>query len=1678
MSDARYGTGIDAGASGSANSDSTSATQQTSHHSQRSNTGQSDGGSSYYSNPADDTNDLYRATADMNLSSSSFNAPKASSSQQRLYPSSASSANGAPMAQSRSHDPAIQSGETALAGPDDSLQQPLRPSTSFANGIGGNGSSARNRADMDRIKSRAVDPGWSWEKEREKYEAGGSIRSNSVESRPSLPSRNSSRPTPRLDTSGTQRSGDTTDAAQTSRFGGTSSNVASPQNLQPPTNPITSATQERTFAPATSSNASADTAAAQADPPAQGQSQKPPAPASTSGTSRRRDQTCQACGKVMTGQFVRALGSVYHLDCFRCNDCNKVVAAKFFPATDDMVDSSGTGRLFPLCETDYFRRLDLICAQCSGALRGSYITALGRKFHVEHFTCSVCPTVFGPQDSYYEHDGNVFCHFHYSTRFAIKCTGCKTAILKQFVEINRNNNDEHWHPECYMIHKFWNIKLCPTGSTPKDGAAALAEVAADTSADSPALKQSSQAEAVESSPGQAAPSRTEPSPDAVEIEATETPSSLKQKQKQMEDRVYRIWTVLSAFEESSAACISEMLRHVSSGRYLGGVRMAEKFILHVEILFSAIDDLETNFRKEEAKGVSHIREARMLCKKIVNFFSLLSHTQETGARRMGITQELLSLVTGLAHYLKILIRIALTGALKLDREFGNEAALHWFLSQLAFSAKLGSITADDKQGTQPPNTDTAGPDGRWYGYKSLPRSTSSGSSETGEAATDLCAACGSTVEEECLRMGVNLRWHSNCLKCAACQRPALREGASTRKPPDPAPGAPEALPASQFGLESKRRQADASASSQSGSRSVSSSGSWTHACFCPNCAGGKDLRTGFESVTRLEQYAFLLRVALNRLFALLRKRGVVPPSPPVSASRVVGDADPSGSTTNALSEGDEGVSMHEAYRDSQDIKRMKSVNLNRKLSTKAKVPRISTVVGSPSGRQTQTSDTQRPSPSDSGLQTDARHSPRQASPASSPREPSSPYQRDGGSSRDPSPSRRPRQPQQPQNFQQLQSQKQQVFQPVQQHLPFALPGTPAIAQQQQPQLGIGSAGRSGSPSNLEPGSIVPIRPAFARHNTDVKIREDGPLRQPSGDELPRDTRSEDGITLADIPHILEAEQAREQHRPLPSEGTRCISELSALELFIVKHMAVMYLQQSALRDHVNLDDLIEFIETRKNTFWGKIFKGGKDKKEIKKKGVFGIPLEILVERNGADSTLGASAAHLRVPSFIDDVISAMKQMDLSVEGIFRKNGNIRRLKELSEALDRDSSSVNLLEDNPVQLAALLKKFLRELPDPLMTFKLHKLFVMSQKLESEAERHRILHMVTILLPKGHRDTMEVLFAFLKWVASFSHIDEETGSKMDLPNLATVICPNILYSKGSDPTKDETFLANRAVSYLLEHQDEIWKVPEELEAVLQDKDLMNSSADLTSRDILKKCEKYARLRQQRGGINMGRNGSGNVGGPLHSGELQNRHRPDLHPPTTMRQVQQREHQMHLQQQQQQQQQVGQGHRQYSSSNGVSTPTPMGTEFSRSPDHHSGPWSAGAGPPQHPPYGPNSTERLPSSSLGNTPQKQLEYVAPQRSSSNGATMYSAGAASQGGLYSTSQNHAVLPQGMRPHHSASGAGFGPAPPQQQHLHQQYHQQMQAQGGQPLSQSQSHDYAYNRFYRNGNSSALEQKST
>lgn len=95
-------------------------------------------------------------------------------------------------------------------------------------------------------------------------------------------------------------------------------------------------------------------------------------------------------------------------------------------------------------------------------MRGTYIIALDKKYHTNHFTCNDCSTVFGPEDSYYEHESKVYCHFHYSTRFAVSCAGCDMSILKQYVEIERNDIVDHWHPECYMIQKVKREKHLKT----------------------------------------------------------------------------------------------------------------------------------------------------------------------------------------------------------------------------------------------------------------------------------------------------------------------------------------------------------------------------------------------------------------------------------------------------------------------------------------------------------------------------------------------------------------------------------------------------------------------------------------------------------------------------------------------------------------------------------------------------------------------------------------------------------------------------------------------------------------------------------------------------------------------------------------------------------------------------------------------------------------------------------------------------------------------------------------------------------------------------------------------------------------------------------------------------------------------------------------------------------------
>jgi hypothetical protein len=683
-------------------------------------------------------------------------------------------------------------------------------------------------------------------------------------------------------------------------------------------------------------------------------------------------------------------------------------------------------------------------------------------------------------------------------------------------------------------------------------------------------------------------------------------------------------------------------------------------------------------------GLSYAREAKLLCKKIVAFFSLLNNSQESGVRKLGVTQELLALVTGLAHYLKLLIRICLQGALKVEREQRTSDGLCQFLDDLG---DMDAVRNDER--SLEATTGTPGLSG---------------------SDSDNCYSCRRPIEEECARNGER-RWHLACLQCSNCSRDLSHNVEDVR-------------------LNEKDQR-----------------------IYCNNCEGRFPGSVGgFERVTRLQQYVFLLRVALARLLERLRSSGALPHTSDDPNLNGYNSSDghklstqldtpllKSDSRSKSYGGPVEEAPAQSSYENTlNDVRRLRSTRMDKHLSSTIKKARTSRIMDGPDGR-----------------------------------------------------SARP-----------------------------------------------GSAGADGSD---------------IKNNGFYVVEED---------EGNRDGRTElmfghqDALTLDDIPRIVAAEQAKDMRpnaykharhelfresiteqpkllnghqrnfsngnpmeQPAPGEpspqrregGKKYFSELSALEYFIVRHVAVIAMQPM-LEGHFTMEELLNLIETRKPTFWNKMGKAFKNdgKKGGKKKGVFGVPLEIIIERDGADSTDGIGPGALRIPALVDDSITTMRKMDLSVEGVFRKNGNIKRLNETMVTIDKEGcDAVDLSKETVVQVAALLKKYLRELPDPLLTFKLHRLFIASQKIADEDKRRRVLHLTCCLLPKAHRDSLEILCSFFNWVASFHQVDEESGSKMDTHNLATVIAPNILFTNAKTPV-DDNFLAIEVVHTLIECNEQMCEV----------------------------------------------------------------------------------------------------------------------------------------------------------------------------------------------------------------------------------------------------------------------------
>lgn len=144
-----------------------------------------------------------------------------------------------------------------------------------------------------------------------------------------------------------------------------------------------------------------------------------------------------------------------------------------------------------------------------------------------------------------------------------------------------------------------------------------------------------------------------------------------------------------------------------------------------------------------------------------------------------------------------------------------------------------------------------------------------------------------------------------------------------------------------------------------------------------------------------------------------------------------------------------------------------------------------------------------------------------------------------------------------------------------------------------------------------------------------------------------------------------------------------------------------------------------------------------------------------------------------VPLVVEKLINYIEMHGLYTEGIYRKSGSTNKIKELRQGLDTDVESVNLDDYNIHVIASVFKQWLRDLPNPLMTFELYEEFLRAMGLQERKETIRGIYSVIDQLSRTHLNTLERLIFHLVRIA----LQEDTN-RMSANALAIVFAPCIL------------------------------------------------------------------------------------------------------------------------------------------------------------------------------------------------------------------------------------------------------------------------------------------------------------
>uniref|UniRef100_A0A7N6BBR6 Rac GTPase-activating protein 1 n=1 Tax=Anabas testudineus TaxID=64144 RepID=A0A7N6BBR6_ANATE len=158
----------------------------------------------------------------------------------------------------------------------------------------------------------------------------------------------------------------------------------------------------------------------------------------------------------------------------------------------------------------------------------------------------------------------------------------------------------------------------------------------------------------------------------------------------------------------------------------------------------------------------------------------------------------------------------------------------------------------------------------------------------------------------------------------------------------------------------------------------------------------------------------------------------------------------------------------------------------------------------------------------------------------------------------------------------------------------------------------------------------------------------------------------------------------------------------------------------------------------------------------------------------------APATSPKIPALVIYCIKEIEHRGLHEIGLYRISGHERMVKELKEKLIRGKTlpPLNKVEDINV-ITGVLKDFLRNLPEPLLTFHLNKAFMEAAEIQDDDNSLAVLYQTISELPEPNRDTLACLMIHLQKVS------QSVDTKMDVNNLARVFGPTLVGHAVPDP-----------------------------------------------------------------------------------------------------------------------------------------------------------------------------------------------------------------------------------------------------------------------------------------------------